>query len=619
MKKIITILFLLFICISDLLSLEITEGTEFWFGLPYCKTNKLEFALGMYPIEIWISSKYDTKATIKIKSTGFDKQFVVQNNKVTKVGINDRAMCKESEIAQDNGIHIKSEHPVTVYVYYAYQWTGEVFNVIPIDWLGKKYVSLNLYEDKTEELNPPLILIVASEDNTIVYYQPTKPTEKVSAGTKKEVKLNKGQTFLILGKEDNNVLRSPESDITGTFITSNKPIAVISGHTKGTTFGYTINPFNKEEQYRVRNVMLEQLLPIELLGTEYIPVAIRLNSLDPYHIRFYEGDLIRFVATQDSTIIYQMRLDGSGLKQITIPLKTGEYFDISSQENVCYYKSNFPILVGQFSKGWSYYNKLFQGIFISLTPKERWGNFAIFDSPSKDKNYIDITLLYEDFENLYFDGINMKASGGFSAIKIPGTPYAYISEKIDNGNHIIEGRNGAKFGAYAYGNMDELNYGFSYGYPVGINYAEACEDSIFIDDFVWEKKVKATAYSINTSLDTNCAGLYSIWAYPEEIYNYKFSVSEFNSGDSSASYELSVIDTTKNAFAVINVMNRSGYKTNRSYSYTAPVVSPPVELISPKNKSVNLDTIVRLTWNETIRADGYHLQISKAENFFAKI
>ncbi len=108
--------------------------------------------------------------------------------------------------------------------------------MIPIDWLGKKNVSLNLYEDKTEELNPPQILIVASEDNTIVYYQPTKPTEKVSAGTKKEVKLNKGQTYLILGKEDNNVLRSPESDITGTYITSNKPIAVISGHTKGTTF-----------------------------------------------------------------------------------------------------------------------------------------------------------------------------------------------------------------------------------------------------------------------------------------------------------------------------------------------------------------------------------------------
>ncbi|HPI21539.1 MAG TPA: hypothetical protein PKY56_14335, partial [Candidatus Kapabacteria bacterium] len=310
----------------------------------------------------------------------------------------------------------------------------------------------------------------------------------------------------------------------------------------------------------------------------------------------------------------------SALKQITIPLKTGEYFDISVQENICYFKSNFPILVGQYSKSWSYYNKLFQGNFISLTPKERWGNFAIFDSPSEDKNYIDITLLYEDFENLYFDGINMKASGGFSAIKIPGTPYAYISERIDKGNHIIEGRNGAKFAAYAYGNMEEfLVDGFSYGYPIGINYAEACEDSIFIDDFVWEKRVKATAYSINTSLDTNCAGLYSIWAYPEEIYNYKFSVSEFNSGDSVASYELSVIDTTKNAYAVINVMNRSGYRVSKSYSYTAPVVSPPVELLSPKNKSVNLDTIVRLTWNETIRADGYYLQISKAENFYAKI
>lgn len=431
MQKITLFFLIMLISLSNIFSQEITEGKEFWFGLPYCKKNKLEFALGMYPIEIWISSKYDTKARIKIKSTGFDKTFVVQNNKVTKIGIDDRAMCKESEVKQENGIHIKAEHPITVYVYYCYQWTGEVFNVIPIDWLGKEYISLNLFEDKTEELNPPQILIVASEDNTIVYYKPTKPTEKVSAGTKKEVKLNKGETYLILGKEDNNVLRSPESDITGTYITSNKPIAVISGHTKGTICGYVVHSLNNKDQYRVRNVMLEQLLPIELLGTEYIPVPTQYSNYNPSHLTLFKGDLIRFIATQDNTIIYQMRQDGSSLKQITIPLKTGEYYDISSQENVCYYKSNFPILVGQYSKGWSNYNNMFdQGMLISLTPKERWGNFAIFDSPFEDNNYVNITLLYEDFKNLYFDGINMKAAGGFSAIKIPGTPYAYISEKL---------------------------------------------------------------------------------------------------------------------------------------------------------------------------------------------
>ena len=44
---------------------EITEGTEFWFGMPWCGRHSTEAVrFGTYPIEIWVSSKVDTKFTI---------------------------------------------------------------------------------------------------------------------------------------------------------------------------------------------------------------------------------------------------------------------------------------------------------------------------------------------------------------------------------------------------------------------------------------------------------------------------------------------------------------------------------------------------------------------------
>jgi hypothetical protein len=38
---------------------------------------------------------------------------------------------------------------------------------------------------------------------------------------------------------------------------------------------------------------------------------------------------------------------------------------------------------------------------------------------------------------------------------------------------------GANFAGYAYGNWDADKDGFAYGYPIGVNYALQCRDTIF--------------------------------------------------------------------------------------------------------------------------------------------
>ncbi len=249
---------------------EITEGREYWFGLPYCKMLQHENLRGdIPPIAIWVSSKFDTKVRMTIPEIGLIKNYVVRSNQITEIALDDQLMARESEVITNNGIHLLAEDPISVCVYYSYEWTGEAFRVIPVDWLGKKYVTLNMYLDQIDEMKPPQILVVATEDNTSVTYYPTKPTEKVRPGQSKTINLMKGQTYLILGEMNSAYVQDWDSDITGTYITSTKPIAVFSGHTKGAFPRYYVgykSGYTDPYALFARNMLIEQMWPIELLG-----------------------------------------------------------------------------------------------------------------------------------------------------------------------------------------------------------------------------------------------------------------------------------------------------------------------------------------------------------------
>ena len=50
---------------------EITEGTEYWFGIPHCRKLPAEtFRNGEYPIMMWIYSKRNTQATVTDEAIG---------------------------------------------------------------------------------------------------------------------------------------------------------------------------------------------------------------------------------------------------------------------------------------------------------------------------------------------------------------------------------------------------------------------------------------------------------------------------------------------------------------------------------------------------------------------
>ncbi len=603
------ILLLIIIPLINLLAKEqeITEGREYWLAIPHCRLAPNEpIRWGEYPIMLWLSSKVNTTAKITASAIDFVKVVEIKANKTTIVEMHDILMLKESEVITPYGVHVESADPITVAVFMAYKWSGEAYRCIPVEWLGKKYITTNLYLDQTNDFKPPQIVIVATENNTTVSYRPAANTVKAKKGQVRTVTMHRGDAMLIEGDIESyqNLKREWVTDLTGTFISASKPIAVLSGHTKGAFPRYQRGmPANYVERWAnfMRNMLIEMLWPIELLGKEYISAPIkyfdrprgRSYAVDDY------GDLIRFVATEDNTDIYQMRNDGSGFKKISPTLKAGEWYNITNQEYPGYYRSTKPVLAAQYGKSWMNEpvpagadektisktdeiqnpHRNGQGMLLILAPIDHWCGYAQFRSPSGMDNFVYITFEENSLNHIRFDGQPLTARFGNSISPIAGTKYVYVTETVPAGDHWIEADSGHKFAAYAYGNWDYTKDGFAYGYPVGINYASICDDSIYVLDKEFCGDVNGTAYVVPT--DSACALLFSITSSSSQLENYDFTVENFDREKAKlGNYWLKVIDPKKYAKAVITSMTRSGKSVTRTYEYFPEEIKVEPELVN---------------------------------------
>lgn len=554
---------------------QITESTEYFFGIPHCWIENGEATRGE-PIQVFVSSKVNTLATVEGLGLGYKISRTIPANKVIGIPIPEAFMNKTSEEIKQLGLHVTAPDPISVTVFLSYRWSGEAYRVIPVDWLGRKYYTLNLYQDKTDQMRPSQILICGVEDKTTVKFTPTAETEGgVRIGQSREITINKGETYLIRAAQ-REALTFVGGDLTGTLIESDKPVGVLAGHTKGAYPNYNATMLGRPANF-MRNMYMEMMWPVELLGTEYISAPLkylsRTKNVDPNDA----GDLVRFVATQDNTQIYQMRQDGGGAKLICLRLDKGKYFDIPNQELPAHYRATKPVLVGHYGKAWRDHvvngidkgetpdnpSRNGMGMMLVLTPIDRWTKYAIFRSSEHTDNFVYITYYTEDEGGMKFDGKPFRTAFLGSIKPIAGTQYSYVAQQVSAGDHTIDG---GRFAAYAYGNYDYTKDGYAYGYPTGINYATPCPDSLAIEDKIVCGNVDATAKALPN--DAVCAGIFNVRMIDDLSDNYNFELSpKFVSGDKIATFKLTVIDKFKPAKAVVRVVSRSGKFLMREYTY----------------------------------------------------
>ena len=156
--------------------------------------------------------------------------------------------------------------------------------------------------------------IVATEDNTIVTITPTTAVIGHAAGITYEITLNQGETYSMAAQ----FTAGPDHP-TGSLITSNKPIAVTIKDDSVANGGCL-------------DIMGDQLIPTDLIGTEYI---VMKGFLSPG-----AGEAIYVLATQDNTDIF---IDGAVTPSATI--NTGEQWSYLINNNTTYVTTTQPAYI----------------------------------------------------------------------------------------------------------------------------------------------------------------------------------------------------------------------------------------------------------------------------------
>lgn len=596
-------------------SMALTEGRKYTVAFPQVWASPTEKPMPQ-PMQLLISSKVKTKIRIQTlaginDAARIDKEYQVEANKVLKVPISTAYMNVESESRKGYGITITSAAPISVSTYQAWQGNGEMARHLPVEGWGKNYYTMNFYQDRYGnssgyKYRPGQILIIADKDNTVVSYTPTVDTEggieapSVRKGATQTVTLEKGETFLIKAKINEPLNKEWETDLTSTWIRANKPVGVVSGHTKVAIMRYpdVLPPTGMfaAEAHFVRNNVHDAMLPLEMSGTRFVttpcmytPTRVVGQASIEFGIDDDRGDVIRVVGLEDGTTVKAMRQDGSGLLN-KFSLRKGETRLETALEVATYWESDKPILMGQYGKS---YAKILPPLKVKgkdgeeaqghptvesgmpmlqyIPSVDRWVEYGVFHAPEGMDNFFNIVFKSSEIGKIKVDGRSLTSAFGGAMRLIKGTEFAYIRTPIGSGDHVVESTdNTVRWAAWNYGSLDGLQQGRAYGTPVSIDMTEPCDDSLSVIEQIVCGDVEGTATSIG---GVSCGSIFAI--YGDELTNYSLYVDEDALSDrlKTVQFSLKVLDKTQDASATVTCVTRSGKFVQKTYTYVADKIT----------------------------------------------
>jgi hypothetical protein len=446
-----------------------TQGQKFWAA----------FIENMYPgsqealtTDLVFAASAPTSGTITNPRTGWVSYFTVPARDIHTVHIPEtQAYNTVGETVTNRAVYIETSADVSVYAANFQNLTSDAAVVLPVEALGDEYYSIsfngNIGQSGTnigDDRAPEEFLIVATEDKTLVTIVPKNKTDGGKpAGDPYTIRLQKGQSYLVKSDVTGNTdSESNYVSITGSYIKSNKLIAVFGGH-KRAHVGCDGN--------NSRDHLYEQLLPLRLWGTQYLVVPTNLTQ-----------DLFRVLAIHNNT-----RLSIGGVAQS--PMNKGEYRDFSINQNqVTFIDADHPVSVALFAKSKDCTNQEIGDPFmIVLNPIQNLTKeltFSPLPSTGIPEHYVNITVKKQSKHLTRLVNERTGQDVALSFIDIPNQDYAYTKVPIAVAPHSL--KNEAGFTAYAYGAGESD----SYGYLVGARFNHLEEPEM----------VRDTAYCVNETL-----------------------------------------------------------------------------------------------------------------------
>ncbi len=421
---------------------------------------------------IFISAKVPTSGTIiykNISSAEFTHNFQISNPDeiyVFAVGHYDYELRgfnfhgnivtnSQNERIAPQSFHIVTDNDVNVYALNQADLTSEAFVVIPTDALGNNYYVLTYSSDGAQasfgsiagSSTPSQFAIVATEDGTEITINPSQPTQR-NALNEQNITLNAGDVYLVQALITAQQLNT---DLTGTLVRANKPIAVFAGHQRARV-PLEVTSLNS------RDCLIEQMIPISAWGRN----AVIVPFAKPVVASPQGNDIFRVLAANDNTEVF--------FESTSYLLNAGDFIELSIEDDAIYVEASEPILVAQYKKSARVAGDgsgLSDPLMIIVPPVEQYATaYRVINAQSISRDGAAINIAYDEqflsivgdslaIHTLILDGSPVNVSL-FQRVGI--TDYFYANLRVSDGVHNLS--SSGKFAVFVYGYGPANSYGY---------------------------------------------------------------------------------------------------------------------------------------------------------------
>jgi hypothetical protein len=507
-------------------------------------------------VEVTVTSRFYCQFTISLGKSAtpviidyllpnIPKRYKLDRTKAEPVG---------SENIEEKAVHLVSDQPLNLYAMNYGSNSADATVVFPIEALGNEYYALcyephinignsncgQFFNGKNSEF-----VVVASQDQTQITITPSKVTDQLKpANIPFTIKLNKGELYQV---QSMNESLPGQGDLTGSYIKSDKPIALYSG-----SWATTV-PFSATYAF---DHLYEQIPPIRSWGRKFVAVPLKTRIKDSY----------RILASVDHTTV---RISN----KTTTVLNKGQFYEFMLTENEpSLIDSDYPVLLAQYSNSndvdkpsdypleyWIFDGDPSMMIVSPVDQTRESVTFVAYDTPEIIfKFFVNVVTSDNAVNQIQLDGMPINFTS------LPNSGYAYAQVMISSGNHNLNSLEAGKgFIAYVYGFGGVESYGYGAGYDLSIR-LDLGGDVQFVKDTILLCKGQTKIID---------AGSY-------------FSSFKWNTGETTQK-----ISVSKKGFYQVTATTLDGCVLNRGiYAYESiPVVNLGKDTALCRTNSITLD------------------------------
>jgi hypothetical protein len=401
-----------------------------------------------------------------------------------------RSPWHEGSFIDEDTIRVVTDLPVNAYQFSPYccnySFSNDASLLIPTSVRGDSYRVLSIptllirnQQTFENSSSPATVTVIAHEDDTRVSFD-FPENAQIEPGLENRLVAVDGRSMILIHKQEAITLRSAavspdeflfedsaQHDLTGTFIESDKPISVFTGH-ECMFYPYNLAACDHLE---------EQLFPIDTWGQNFSLVPIKergmnINTEKTYWKILAEGAQARITLSENFSTLMASTPGAIGVPYcgdlledngMTIALGEAGFCEFASKKAVDI-TGNQRLMVMGIMSGQSSVNQ-----FSAFG--DRLGDPAIFLVPPSLQfrntySFLIPTTYFHDYLTLTFaadteitlDGMIIDTS---TAIEIPGSDKKYMYVELTDGTHKVSADQ--NFGITVFAFDDFVSYAFTGG------------------------------------------------------------------------------------------------------------------------------------------------------------